>query len=235
MLPARLREPWPPLVARLPSSEGYQSLDWELKRFLGRWDDDPMQRHLRWMSAVDLPELAAALPLWKGAPAALGHELPPAVEGLNRLLALDFGTYLPGSVLAKVDRAAMAHGLEVRPPFLHGALVDWAFSLPSSLKLRGGRSKYLLKRAAQGRVPGEIVGRRKRGFSIPLAAWLRGPLRPMVEESLRTSPLWEGALHRPTFEAWFREHQARRGDRAKALWALAVLDRWVRREHIAAA
>jgi hypothetical protein len=187
MLPTRLRELWPPLVARLPSSEGYQSLDWKLKRFLGRWDDDPLQRHLRWMSAVDLPELAAALPLWKGAPAALGHELPPAAEGLNRLLALDFGTYLPGSVLAKVDRAAMAHGLEVRPPFLHGALVDRLGILPAFVAQAQARPEQVL---AQEGSPGARPRRDHRAQEARLQHPTRGlAARPAASNGGGVAPL----------------------------------------------
>jgi asparagine synthase (glutamine-hydrolysing) len=126
----------------------------------------------------------------------------------------------------------MAHGLEVRPPFLDNEVVSWAFSLPSSLKVKRGVGKWLLKRAAEGRVPERIVRRPKRGFSIPLAAWLRGPLRTALEEVLASSRLWRGALNRELFCSFADEHKKRRGDHAKALWALLVLDRWVRRERI---
>jgi asparagine synthase (glutamine-hydrolysing) len=232
LIPERARRGLASLVRRLPSIGGYQSLDWKLKRFVGRFDEEAGLRHLRWMSAVDLPELAAAVPGARGSPAVLRQEVPPSSDGLNRLLALDFLTYLPGSVLAKVDRASMAHGLEVRPPFLDNEVVSWAFSLPSSLKVKRGVGKWLLKRAAEGRVPERIVRRPKRGFSIPLAAWLRGPLRTALEEVLASSRLWRGALNRELFCSFADEHKKRRGDHAKALWALLVLDRWVRRERI---
>ena len=122
-------------------------------------------------------------------------------DGLQRILALDFSTYMPGSVLAKVDRASMAHGLEVRPPLLDDTLVDWAFSLPSRYKVRRTRGKHLLKLAARGKIPDEIIDRPKKGFGIPLASWLRGPLRPRIEEVVARSPVWgTGLLGREVFE-----------------------------------
>jgi asparagine synthase (glutamine-hydrolysing) len=220
-----------PALARLPIDDRYQSLEWKLRRFTERWDDDPIRRHLRWMSSADLPDLAAAVPAARGlVPPTFGASLPNTADGLHRILALDFVTYLPGSVLTKVDRASMAHGLEVRPPLLDNALLDLAFSLPSRLKLRGERGKYLLKRAVQGKVPDAIIARPKKGFGIPLAAWLRGPLARRMASVLRDSPLWDtGLVDQRTFRAWHAEHQARQRDRSKPLWALYVLDRWLRR------
>jgi asparagine synthase (glutamine-hydrolysing) len=218
-------------VGLLPIDDRYQSLEWKLRRFTERWAHDPVTRHLRWMSSVDLPDLARALPSTRGArPATLDARLPETDDRMQRLLALDFTTYMPGSVLTKVDRASMAHGLEVRPPLLDDALVDLAFSLPSTYKVRGGATKVLLKRAARGKLPDEIIDRPKKGFGIPLAAWLRGPLRARVADITARSPLWDtGLLDRAVFAGWAREHQERRRDHAKALWALLVLDHWYRR------
>ena len=220
-----------PVVDRLPVDHAYQSLEWKLRRFTDRFDDDRVRRHLRWMSSVDLPDLGAAIDGLDGVtPATLRAALPPGDDWLNQILALDFTTYMPGSVLTKVDRASMAHGLEVRPPLLDNQLVDWAFSLPSRYKLRGQRGKYLLKLAARGKIPDEVIDRPKKGFAIPLASWLGGPLRGRVEAVLAGSPVWDlGVLNRATFVDWHDQHRRRRRDRSKPLWALLVLDRWVRR------
>ena len=219
-------------VARLPDRDEHQTLEWKAKRFVLRWDDDPRRRHFRWMSNLDLDDLRRALPRSEtSSPPTLSDRYPTTSDPYNGLLALDFCSYLPGSVLTKVDRASMAHGLEVRPPLLDNDLVSWAFSLPSSVKLRHGRTKYLLKLAARGRLPDEIVLRPKKGFGVPLGAWLRGPLRPRVQAALEPSRLWSsGLLDRSAFLEWERMHAARRGDYSKALWALVVLDEWVRRE-----
>jgi asparagine synthase (glutamine-hydrolysing) len=222
-----------PAVGALPVADRYQSLEWKLRRFTERWDDDRVARHLRWMSNVDLPELGAAIPAARGltpATLAAGRELPATGDWLNGILSLDFQTYLPGSVLTKVDRAAMAHGLEVRPPLLGNALVDLAFGLPSRDKLRGNTSKFLLKRAVRGQIPDEVIDRRKKGFGIPLAAWIRGPLAARVQAVVDESPLWDlGCADRSVFARWLDEHRGRRRDRSKPLWALYVLDRWLRR------
>jgi asparagine synthase (glutamine-hydrolysing) len=220
-----------PAIRRLPIDDRYQSLEWKLRRFTERWEDDPIRRHLRWMSSADLPDLTAAIPAARDLPpATLAAALPTTGDGLQRLLALDFTTYLPGSVLTKVDRASMAHGLEVRPPLLDDALVDFAFSLPGRYKLRGRRGKYLLRRAARGKIPDAIVDRPKKGFGIPLAAWLRGPLHDRLAAVVNGSPLWDtGLAERRVFQTWHREHRERRRDHSKPLWALYVLDRWLRR------
>ncbi|MES1164934.1 MAG: asparagine synthase (glutamine-hydrolyzing) [Verrucomicrobiota bacterium] len=222
-------------IGALPIADRYQSLEWKLRRFTERFDDDRVTRHLRWMSNVDLPELAQAIPAARGiTPATLEMPHPSGGDWLNTILALDFATYMPGSVLTKVDRAAMAHGLEVRPPLLGNAMVDLAFSLPSRDKVRaklgGATSKFLLKRAVRGRIPDEVIDRPKKGFGIPLAAWLRGPLAPRVQAVVRESPLWDlGCADQAVFVRWFDEHRDRRRDRSKPLWALYVLDRWLRR------
>jgi asparagine synthase (glutamine-hydrolysing) len=229
-LPGVLREkfiPW--AVEKLPLQNGYQRFDWKAKRFTGRWDNDPVRRHLRWMSGTDLPELENICALTGFTVDLLWENLKKSSsDSLNNELALDFQTYLPGSVLAKVDRASMAHGLEVRPPFLDSEFVDWSFSLPSSLKLKAGTGKYLLKKAAEAALPRSIVHRRKKGFGIPLSAWLRGPLAPRVKNILNDSPLWN-FLNQETFQRWHQEHLAIRKDNSKPLWALIVLDAWVKR------
>lgn len=220
-----------PLVDRLPVDDRYQSLEWKVRRFTQRFHADPVTRHLRWMSSVDLPDLKAALPRAAGiVPEALRATLPDTRDALHRILALDFSTYMSGSVLTKVDRASMAHGLEVRPPLLDDDLIDFAFSLPSSYKLRGTITKYLLKSAARDHVPDDIITRPKKGFGIPLASWLRGALREPICEIVERSPIWDsGLVDRATFRAWNAEHQARRSDRSKPLWALLVLHHWLSR------
>ncbi len=216
------------LLDRVPSSDGYQALDWKLKRFVGRWDDDVVRRHLRWMSSLDLPALAAAMgDRLQGEPATLAARHRWWGDPIATATTLDFATYMPGSVLTKVDRASMAHGLEARPPFLDENVLALARRVPSSLKVRGSVGKVLLREAARSLVPPVILERKKHGFSVPLAAWLRGPLAPRLDAIVDDSPVWT-ALARAPFAHWNAEHRARRGDHTKALWALVVLDRWMR-------
>ncbi len=217
-----------PIVRRLPVQNGYQRFDWKAKRFALRWDDQPALRHLRWMSNLDLDGLREAIPSFRHLPPGLTRFM--SSSRLNDILALDLSTYLPGSVLTKVDRASMAHGLEVRPPLLANELVDFAFSLDGSCKLDGSTGKALLKRAAVDLLPSRIIQRRKKGFAIPLARWLRGPLRSRVQDVIRGSPLWEsGLLDREVFARWASEHQDFHTDHSRTLYALLVLDQWYRR------
>ena len=232
LLPAVLRDRFvAPLVARLPVDDRYQSFEWKVRRFTQRFDDDPVRRHLRWMSSVDLPELRRALPRSAGlVPETTRARLPETPDALHRILSLDFSTYMSGSVLTKVDRASMAHGLEVRPPLLDNDMIDFAFSLPSSYKLRGRTTKYLFKRAARGHVPYDIIARPKKGFGIPLAAWMRGALKEPITAIVERSPVWDaGMVDRETFRTWNVEHQRKRADRSKPLWALLVLHHWLSR------
>jgi asparagine synthase (glutamine-hydrolysing) len=217
-----------PLARRLPVRDGYQTLDWKIRRFVLRWDDLAPTRHLRWMSSLDLPDLQAA-----GLPNAIPALFEPFLHApttsdlFNDILGLDFTTYLPGAVLAKVDRASMAHGLEVRPPMLSSDLIDFAMSLPSSVKARGRRTKLLLRAAAKRLLPESILRRPKMGFPIPLSRWLRGPLLPRLDAALAKGGLWDNTpLRRDTFLRWRDEHADSRADHSRPLWALIVLEHW---------
>lgn len=235
LMPRAVRDDLAPrLVAKLPVTTGYQALDFKIRRFVGRWDDAPLRRHFRWLSSIDLPDLPRALPFSRGAlPPPLRVDYPPFRDPLNALLAVDFSSYMHASVLTKVDRASMAHSLEVRPPLLDNEHIDWAFSLPDHFKLRRATTKYLFKRAARPHLPPEIVDRPKRGFGIPLIAWLRGPLRGEIDRALDDSILWESdLLDRAVFRGMRDSHLAGAADASKPLWALIVLSRWIRREGI---
>lgn len=221
------------LLEQIPSSDGYQALDWKVKRFVGRWDDDVVRRHLRWMSTLDVPQLREAMGArYPGEPATLAAAHRWWGDPIATATTLDFATYLPGSVLTKVDRASMLHGLEARPPFLDEGVLALARRVASEDKVRGGVGKVLLREAAGALLPSAILDRPKHGFSVPLAQWLRGPLAPRLDAVLASSPAWE-ILEREPFARWHQAHRARRGDHAKALWALLVLDRWMRRAEIA--
>jgi asparagine synthase (glutamine-hydrolysing) len=221
-------------VRKLPTKNTYQSLEWKIKRFIFRWDNNPVVRHFRWMSNTDLQDLSEII---TASPSIINNiddfTSLQLQEPSNHMLALDFLTYLPGSVLTKVDRASMAHGLEVRPPFLDSEVVELAFLTPLQIKLRKGKEKYLLKMAAQNYLPKEIILRKKKGFAIPLARWLKGPLRQKIEETLIYSPLWKSqTLNQHTFIKWNKEHQIGAIDRSRSLWALLVLDHWIRKNNI---
>jgi asparagine synthase (glutamine-hydrolysing) len=148
---------------------------------------------------------------------------------LGRLQYFDAMTYLPLDILTKVDRMTMAHSLEARPPLLDHHLAEAVFALPSSLKLRDGEQKWVLKRAVADRVPPEILTRPKKGFGVPIRRWFRGPLRePLIalfnDERTRARGLWEPRMA----GALLDEHMSGRRDQSVRLWSLLVLERWCR-------
>jgi asparagine synthase (glutamine-hydrolysing) len=143
---------------------------------------------------------------------------------------LDFKTWLPGDILTKVDRASMAHSLEVRVPVLDHKLVGWASSLPPDLKLRHGEGKYVFKKALEPDLPPEVLYRTKMGFRVPLAAWFRGPLRGRLQEALRNGALAEsGWFAADVLDRLVRQHVSGRSDHSATLWKLMMLDAFLRR------
>jgi asparagine synthase (glutamine-hydrolysing) len=149
----------------------------------------------------------------------------PAEDPLSLVQYLDFKTYLPGDILVKVDRASMAHSLEVRCPILDYTYVDWVSGLPPGLKLRQGEGKYIFKKALEPLLPHDILYRRKMGFAVPLAAWLRGPLRDRVRERLLGDRADQGGIFAPEAVATLvRQHETGARDHSAVLWALLMLD-----------
>ena len=146
---------------------------------------------------------------------------------LARLQDVDLGTYLVDDLLVKTDRASMAHSLEARVPFLDPAVTNFSLGLADRHKVRGLRKKILLRKAAAPLIPSELLGRRKRGFSIPAAAWLRGDLEPFARETLSAETLRRQGFLRP--EAVTRlidDHVAGREDLSRQLWGLLAFTLW---------
>lgn len=138
---------------------------------------------------------------------------------------LDYKTYLPGDILTKVDRASMAHSLEVRTPFLDYEFVEWVASLPSGVKLKGGQGKYILKQALRPLLPHQILYRSKMGFAVPLDVWFRGSLRTHIAEVVSGPRLADSGLFDPAFLARVvQDHQSGRRDYSAPLWSLLMFD-----------
>ncbi|MFD2365207.1 XrtA/PEP-CTERM system amidotransferase [Pseudoduganella sp. GCM10020061] len=152
-------------------------------------------------------------------------------DALSTIQYLDLKTYLPGDILTKVDRASMAHALEVRVPLLDHELVEWTATLPSHLKLRSGEGKYIFKKALEPYLPRHILYRKKQGFAVPLAQWFRGPLRERVRESLLGPRLADtGFFNKKYLHEIVEQHQAGRRDYSAPIWSLLVFDAFLRRE-----
>lgn len=144
---------------------------------------------------------------------------------------LDFKTWLPGDILTKVDRASMAHGLEVRVPLLDHEFVGWSAGLSPDLKLHRGQGKYVLKKAFEGHLSDDILYRRKQGFSAPIADWFRGPLREAGERALTAGPLVDcGVFDRGALADLWEQHVSGRREHGPAIWSLLMLSRFLTRQ-----
>ncbi|MFT4173275.1 MAG: amidotransferase 1, exosortase A system-associated [Rhodocyclaceae bacterium] len=144
---------------------------------------------------------------------------------------LDLKTYLVGDINTKVDRASMAHSLEVREPLMDHELVEWLATVPSALKIRGTQGKYVFKRALEPMLPHDVLYRPKMGFAVPLARWFRGPLRERVREALLGSTLADtGLFERATLVDWLDAHQSGRRDHSAPLWSLLMFESFLRRQ-----
>ena len=142
---------------------------------------------------------------------------------------LDYKTWLIGDINTKVDRASMAHSLEVREPLMDHMLVEWLATLPSSLKIHAGEGKYVLKKAFEPLLPHDVLYRPKMGFSVPLASWLRGPLKQRMQESVLSPRMCDsGYFNTATLEALIKEHLGGHHDHSTALWMLIMFDAFLR-------
>ena len=150
-------------------------------------------------------------------------------DDVDRALFGDFNTYLPDQLLAKADRASMAHSLEARSPLLDTALIEYAATIPTALRLRGFETKHILKRVAARFVPDFVVYRRKRGFVMPAASWLRGELAPYVRAALDNRTFFDRGWVRPEYvRRILAEHFTGVRDWGEQIWTLLVLEVWAR-------
>jgi asparagine synthase (glutamine-hydrolysing) len=148
---------------------------------------------------------------------------------LGKILYTDIRTYLADDILTKVDRASMAVSLEARVPILDHKLIEWTSRIPTSVKLRGRNGKWIFRRALESRLPREVLEGKKRGFSIPLARWIREDFAAPLDEAARTGA--GGILDGAVLSRWIAEHRARVKDHSEILYSALVLDRWRQRWH----
>jgi asparagine synthase (glutamine-hydrolysing) len=151
---------------------------------------------------------------------------------LSQIQYADLKTYLPGDILTKVDRASMAHSLEVRVPLLDHKFVEWAATIPSSLKLRGGQGKYLLKKALEPLVPHDVMYRPKMGFSVPISAWFRGPLRDRVRSAVTGPVIADSGIFDSAYLARLvSEHESGQREHSPILWSILMFEAFLRQVH----
>jgi asparagine synthase (glutamine-hydrolysing) len=223
-----------PLVEALPASTRKASLDYKAKRFVRAAHLPPLERHHGWkeiFSAEARGELTGRHAAFDPVSVyrARYAETAGAPE-LARLQDVDFGVYLVDDLLVKTDRASMAHSLEARVPFLDPLVTNLAFALPTRLKVRGLAKKVLLRKAAEPLLPAQVVHGRKRGFSIPAAAWLRGELEPFARTTLSPENLQrQGFFQTQPVTRLIDEHVAGREDWSRQLWGLLAFTLWYER------
>jgi asparagine synthase (glutamine-hydrolysing) len=225
----RLREAIGPAlssVARLG-----RLLPWARARHLCRLIEGPLEHAYRGVSRAfeeggrarllrfgDLPPVGTLLaPHW---------EPTRGLSPLRRMLYLDTRVWLPDDLLVKADKMTMAHAVELRVPLLDHQLVEHIWSLPDSLKVKGYIGKYILRKAARGRVPPFVLEREKLGFSTPTAAWLRGGLYGLAREALLgTRSITRDRFHLPYVRSLLERHR-RGADFSTELWPLVILELW---------
>ena len=249
---AALARRLPPKALRLalgalqvwPVSDEKISFEYQLKRFLEGSLMTPERAHVYWNGTFSEAQKRALLCV----------ELPPALndvlselhdrsvarsgahDDLAPYLWFDQRYYLPDDILNKADRMSMAHSLEVRPPFLDHRIVEFAASLPASLKIRGSRQKVLLKELMRDKLPPSVLRRKKVGFDIPAHDWLRGCLRSLMMDVLLDGSSDHAKLfRRDAIETYIRLHLERQVNVGYHLWGLMVLFLWMKKWGIQAA
>jgi asparagine synthase (glutamine-hydrolysing) len=221
-----------PLAELLPSSDAKVSFDYKAKRFARGAGLPPLERHHAWKEIFSRQAQAALLggrdPGWD--PVDLYRERyaeTAGAEPLARLQDVDLGIYLVDDLLVKTDRSSMAHSLELRVPFLDNEVAATALGLATPLKVRGTAKKRLLRRALAPLLPRDVLKGPKQGFSIPVAAWLRGPLRAFARETLSAATLSrQGWLDPAVVDRLLDDHCAGREDLSRQLWGLMAFTLW---------
>lgn len=195
-------------------------------------ESDWSARYIKWVSVFDKDDLKAFL----GNPIFINEECSKlktfynAIHNeydndvLNSILYADIKTWLADDLLIKVDRMSMAHGLEARVPYLDNRMVDFALSIPSWLKIKGFKRKYIFKKAVSNILPNEIVRRSKRGFALPISHWFRNELKGFVLESLTDNSIRRMGYFSPSaLDRLLKEHMAGYSDNSLQIWGLLTL------------
>jgi asparagine synthase (glutamine-hydrolysing) len=216
----------------MPVSDEKISLEYKLKRWLEGSLLDPDEAHFFWNGTFSPKQLAQIRPGTNGSGLRrLVDELGMAPNGvLQRYLTVDQNYYLPDDILYKTDRMSMAHSLEVRPPFLDHRIVEFAASLPQGLKIRGGTQKFVLRELMRGKLPETVLKRKKTGFDIPTHDWFRGPLRPLLMDTVTPEAIAAtGIFDARAIQTLIRDHMERRINAGYHLWGLLTLFLWMKR------
>jgi asparagine synthase (glutamine-hydrolysing) len=225
----------------LPASDDNISFDFKVKKFLSGIGYPDGVRNSVWLGSFSFSENSKVLSPVISAQfnrdrlveeISLYEKECPDGDPITKLQYLDLRLYLQECILVKVDRAAMACSLEVRAPLLDYQLVEFVMGLPSKWKLRGFTPKYILKKAMKDSLPEEVINRSKKGFGVPIAKWIKGPLKELFEDLLTSDRIRrEGFLDSEYVTQLLQDHLVSKRDNRKHLWTLLVWELWVNRYH----
>ena len=241
LLPTEINRLLYRLANVLPVSSSYMSLDFRIKRFLSGFLDSgsttPEVRDLVWMSAfspdalrelcdTDHDDLMTSESVFSEA--SKGEEKTSPMDYVDRIVHHYISLYHQDDILFKLDRASMMNSLEVRCPFLDKDLSEFVNRLPTSFKMRGLNRKYLMKRAMAEILPPAVIRKRKQGFAMPVADWLNGRLKPLLQDTLSGAKLQQRGLFNPAYvKRLMQDHFEGRKDNRKPLWTLLVGNLWI--------
>jgi len=221
-LPRPLRSAIASVVSALPVSDKKVTISYLLKRFVEADEQTGLNRHLIWTSQIP-PRLLESLGIAAGAK----HDEGVGGNILDVVQKSDFETTLAEGLLTKADRAGMGWALELRAPFLDVDVMEFAGKLAPRQRVSGFTTKAFLKRYARRYLPDLLIDRRKRGLSVPLASWLRGPLYDWTRAVVSSPRLQDVGVDPRAAAAILDEHRARKADRARAVWTVVVLSIWL--------
>jgi asparagine synthase (glutamine-hydrolysing) len=227
------------IVMRLPTSHANMSLDFRLKRFVSGFEASPAYRDRDWFApfnqtdrqALFNPDIRKEIADRNAYDDIEGYlEHADSHDMYDELGLLYERMYMMDEVLVKVDRASMMNSLEVRAPFLDTRVVDLANHMPASFKMKGLTRKYILKKLMEGKLPRDIVYRKKKGFGIPIAEWIRGGLKPVVLDFLGPGSIGQIGLFDLRFvDKLLSEHFSGKKDNRKQIWTLLIFAMWWRK------
>jgi asparagine synthase (glutamine-hydrolysing) len=224
-----------PIVNALPVSTDNMSFDYKAKRFIRASKYDDVARHHAWFGSFS-PDQHASLftkdvlaqtdaDIYQGVRELVGRS--DAKNVIEQMQYADINYYLAEDILTKVDRAAMAVSLETRAPFLDPRIGQFAASIPVEYKLKGKSGKVILKEAMKDLLPHDILHRPKKGFGIPIAAWLKGRLNSLLHDMLSPERLdQQGLFNSEYVQRMIREHETGKASHHKELWTLLVFQLW---------
>jgi len=221
----------------LPDDRRKVGATYKLKQFLSGARLNPCDAHAWWRMLLRRDALKAliAADAWDDtfnpfAPFQRAWDVVPKLNPLDRMLYVDYKTWLADDILVKVDRASMAHGLEVRSPFLDHRLVEFCAGLPPHLKLSGLRGKKILRDAARGQVPAAVIARKKSGFNAPVSHWIAGPWRELVQDTLRAKDAGMDMFNEGNIGKLLDAHMSQKRDQGFLIFGLLMFALWARRD-----